>query len=63
LGLERDEVTGEWRRLHKVELYDIYSSPSIILEFTSRMKWVGHVARIRDRRGAYSFLVGDKMEV
>jgi hypothetical protein len=30
LGLKRDEVTGEWRKLHNVELYDLYSSPNIV---------------------------------
>jgi hypothetical protein len=63
LGLKGEEVIGKWRRLHKVELYDLYFSPNIIWVFKSRrMRWVGHVAHIRDRRGAYRFLVGDMME-
>jgi len=63
LGLEWDEVTGEWRRLHIEELFDLYSSPNIIWVFKSRrMRWVGHVARMSDRRGAYRFLMGDMME-
>jgi hypothetical protein len=53
-GLKRDEVTGNWRRLHNKELYIVYSSPNIIWVIKSRrMKWAGHAARMRDRRGAY----------
>ena len=46
-GPRRDEVTGQWRRLHKEELNDLYSSPSIVRMIKSRrMRWVGHVARM-----------------
>jgi hypothetical protein len=54
LGLKRDKVRGEWRRLHNEELYDLYASPNIVGVNKSRqMRWAGHVACLRDRRGAY----------
>jgi hypothetical protein len=49
-GPGRDEVTGEWRKLHNEELHDLYSSPSIIrIMKASRMRWEGHVARMGRR--------------
>jgi hypothetical protein len=57
-GPKRDEVTGEWRRLHNKELYALYSSPNIIRVFKSRrLKWASHVARMGERRVAYRVLV------
>jgi hypothetical protein len=51
IGPKRDEVTGEWRKLHNEELRDLYSSPNIIRIIKSRkIRWVGHVARM-GRRG------------
>jgi hypothetical protein len=57
-GPKRDEATGEWRRLHNEELNDLYSSPNTIRVIKSRRRWVGHVARMRETRGAYRILVG-----
>jgi hypothetical protein len=50
-GPRRDEVTGEWRKLHNEELRDLYSSPSIIRIIKSRrIRWVGHVAHMGEKR-------------
>jgi hypothetical protein len=58
-GPKRDEVTGEWRRLHDKELYALYSSPNIIRVIKSRrLRWVGYVVRMGDSRCAYRDLVG-----
>jgi hypothetical protein len=56
---KRDEVTGGWRKLHNGELHDLYSSPDVIrVSKSSKMKWVGHVARMGEMRNAYKILVG-----
>ena len=58
-GPRKEEVTGEWRRLHNEELNDLYSSPNIVWVIKSRrMSWAGHVARMGEERGAYRVLVG-----
>ena len=59
-GPRRDEVMGEWRRLHNEELNDLYSSPNIVWVIKlRRMRWVGHVAHIgKEKRGVYRVLVG-----
>jgi hypothetical protein len=46
-GHKRDEVTGEWRKLHNEELHNLYSSPAIVWVIISRiMRWAGHVMHI-----------------
>jgi hypothetical protein len=58
-GPKKDEVSGEWRKLHIEELRDLYSSPTIIRIIKSiRMSWAGHVARMGEKRNAYMLLVG-----
>jgi hypothetical protein len=52
-GPKKEEVTGEWRRLHNKELYALYSSPNIFPVIKSRrLRWAVHVARMGERRGA-----------
>jgi hypothetical protein len=58
-GPKRNEVTGEWRKLHNEELHDLYSSPSIIRIIKARrMRWTRHVARMGEKRNSYRLLVG-----
>jgi len=52
-------VTGEWRKLHREALNDLYSSPNIVRVIKSRrIRWVEHVARMGERRSVYRVLVG-----
>ena len=58
-GSKRNEVTGEWRKLHNEELRDLYSLSNIVRVVKSRrMRWAGHVARMGEGRGVHRVLVG-----
>ena len=58
-GPRKDEVTGEWRKLHNEELNNLYCSPNIVRVIKSRrISWAGHVAHMGVRRGVYRFLMG-----
>ena len=62
-GAKRDEVTGEWRKLHNKEFSDLYSLPSIMrVVKLRRMRWVGHVAHMGEGRGVHRVLVGNLRE-
>ena len=53
-GARRDEITGEWRKLHNAELHALYSSPNIIRNLKSRrLRLAGHVARMEQFRNAH----------
>jgi hypothetical protein len=57
--MRRDEVTGDWRKLHNEELHNLYSPPNIMRMIKSkRIRWVGHVARMGVKINAYRLLVG-----
>jgi hypothetical protein len=56
---KRDEVTGEWRKLHNEELHDLYYLSTIVRMIKlRRMRSVGHVARMGEERGVCRVVVG-----
>jgi hypothetical protein len=58
-GPKRDEVMGEWRKLHNEELNNLYSSPNVVwVKKSRRMRWAGHVERMGEGIGVYRVLVG-----
>jgi hypothetical protein len=63
-GPERDGVTGEWRRLHNLELCDLYCSPNIVRVIKSRrIGWAGHVARMGNMKCAYRDWWGNMKDI
>jgi hypothetical protein len=55
-GPKRDEVTGDWRKLHNEELHYLYSSASIIrMTKSRRTRWAGHVTRMSEKRNALGY--------
>jgi len=62
-GSRRDEITGEWRRLHNEELNDLYCSQNYVRVIKwRRMRWAGHVANMGEETGTYRILVGNRRE-
>ena len=57
-GAKRDKITGEWRKLYNIELHALYSSPNIISDLKSRLRWTEHVARMDQSRNEYRVLEG-----
>ena len=56
---KRDQITGEWRKLHNEDLNDQYPTPNTVwVKKSRRMRWAGHVAPMGERRGLYRVLVG-----
>jgi hypothetical protein len=58
-GPKKDQVTGDWRKLHNEELHNLYFSPNVIRMIKPRrMRWAGHAARMGEKRNAYRILLG-----
>jgi hypothetical protein len=63
-GPTKDEVTGEWRKLHNVELNDLYNTSNTVWVIKSRIiRWAGHVARLGEGRCVYWVLVENLREI
>jgi hypothetical protein len=58
-GQKRDYTIGSWRKLHNVELHDLYSLPNIIRMKNQRTRWAGHIPCVREKRTAYRVLMGN----
>jgi hypothetical protein len=53
-GPKREEVTGDWKKLHNEELHNLYSSPNIIrIMKLMKMRGTGHVTRMREKMNSY----------
>jgi len=61
-GPKRNEVTGEWRKLHNEELNDLYCSPNIVRVIKWRMRWAGQIARMGEGKDVHRVFV-EKPEV
>jgi hypothetical protein len=58
-GPKREEVVGDWRKLHNEELCNLYTSPNIIMVIISRrIRWGGHIVCVEEMRNVYNVLVG-----
>ena len=63
VGPKREEITGEWRKLHNEELYDLYCSPNNVRVIkSSKMRGAGHVARMGRWEVHTGFWWGDQIE-
>jgi hypothetical protein len=61
-GHKRDEVRGEWRKLHIEYHHDMHSSPNIVRMIKSKMRWAMYVARMVECRGVYRILLENLRE-
>jgi hypothetical protein len=58
-GPKREEVAGDWRRLHNEELHNLYASPNVITVIKTRIRGAEHLARMGRMKNAYRILVGN----